>query len=132
MRFGTFSYNQSRPWIPEKQAFEELLEQILLTERLGFDDAWFAEHHPNEVNREHHHVSSSTRVDARTVTIFTPPPFGPYIQSVDQVALLPSRGVRWGSGLDPAPHLVGERARALEVLAAGGLVLHQSRSVTAS
>jgi transcription-repair coupling factor (superfamily II helicase) len=39
-----------------------------------------------------------------------------------RVALLPSRGVHWGSGLDPAPHLVGERARALDVLAAGGLV----------
>ena len=25
MRFGTFSYNQARPWIPERQAFEELL-----------------------------------------------------------------------------------------------------------
>ena len=40
----------------------------------------------------------------------------------ERVALLPSRGVRWGSGLEPPPHLVGERARALEVLAAGGLV----------
>jgi transcription-repair coupling factor (superfamily II helicase) len=40
----------------------------------------------------------------------------------DRVAMLPSRGVRWGSGLDPAPHLVGERARALDVLASGGLV----------
>ncbi|HZB86289.1 MAG TPA: transcription-repair coupling factor [Gaiellaceae bacterium] len=40
----------------------------------------------------------------------------------DGVALLPSRGVRWGSGLEPAPHLVGERARALDVLAAGGVV----------
>jgi transcription-repair coupling factor (superfamily II helicase) len=39
-----------------------------------------------------------------------------------RVALLPSRGVQWGSGLEPAPHLVGERARALDVLAAGGLV----------
>jgi transcription-repair coupling factor (superfamily II helicase) len=39
-----------------------------------------------------------------------------------RVALLPSRGVQWGSGLEPAPHLVGERARALGVLAAGGLV----------
>src|SRR6188472_2680183 len=38
------------------------------------------------------------------------------------VALLPSRGVSWGSGLEPPPHLVGERARALEVLAGGGLV----------
>ena len=36
--------------------------------------------------------------------------------------LLPSRGVRWESGLEPPPHLVGERARALDVLAAGGLV----------
>src|SRR5438034_3617193 len=40
----------------------------------------------------------------------------------ERVALLPSRGVQWGSGLDPAPHLVGERARSLDVLAAGGLV----------
>lgn len=48
MRFGTFSYNQARPWVPEKQAFEELLEQILLTERLGFGDAWFAEHHHSD------------------------------------------------------------------------------------
>ena len=40
----------------------------------------------------------------------------------ERVALLPSRGVQWGSGLEPAPHLVGERARALDVLAAGGLV----------
>src|SRR5207253_6617501 len=40
----------------------------------------------------------------------------------ERVALLPSRGVTWGSGLEPAPHLVGERARALDVLTAGGLV----------
>ncbi len=40
----------------------------------------------------------------------------------ERVALLPSRGVQWGSGLEPAPHLVGERARALDVLAAGGFV----------
>jgi transcription-repair coupling factor (superfamily II helicase) len=38
------------------------------------------------------------------------------------VALLPGRGVRWGSGLEPPPHLVGERARALDLLARGGLV----------
>ena len=48
MRFGTFSYNQARPWVPEPQAFEELLEQIELTERLGFDEAWFAEHHHSD------------------------------------------------------------------------------------
>jgi transcription-repair coupling factor (superfamily II helicase) len=40
----------------------------------------------------------------------------------DRVALLPSRGVGWESGLQPPPHLVGERARALDVAAAGGLV----------
>src|SRR5438874_6219303 len=40
----------------------------------------------------------------------------------EQVALLPSRGVRLGSGLEPPPHLVGERARALELLERGGLV----------
>jgi transcription-repair coupling factor (superfamily II helicase) len=41
----------------------------------------------------------------------------------ERVAFLPSRGVRWESGLTPPPHLVGERARALEVLASGGLVV---------
>src|SRR5437773_2995710 len=40
----------------------------------------------------------------------------------ERVALFPSRGVHWGSGLEPPPHLVGERARALDVLAQGGLV----------
>jgi transcription-repair coupling factor (superfamily II helicase) len=40
----------------------------------------------------------------------------------ESVGLFASRGVRWGSGLEPPPHLVGERARALDVLAAGGLV----------
>ncbi|MFN8221811.1 MAG: transcription-repair coupling factor [Gaiellales bacterium] len=40
----------------------------------------------------------------------------------ERVALLPSRGVGETSGLDPAPHLVGERVRALSVLEAGGLV----------
>ncbi|HEV2902401.1 MAG TPA: transcription-repair coupling factor [Gaiellaceae bacterium] len=47
----------------------------------------------------------------------------------DGVALLPSRGVRWGSGLEPAPHLVGERARALDVLAAGGLVAASAAAI---
>src|SRR5437763_6371134 len=41
----------------------------------------------------------------------------------ERVALLPSRGVRWDSGLRPPPHLVGERARALDVLERGGLVV---------
>src|SRR5947209_8752648 len=40
----------------------------------------------------------------------------------EAVAYMPSRGVAFGSGLEPPPHLVGERFRSLEVLAAGGLV----------
>jgi transcription-repair coupling factor (superfamily II helicase) len=40
----------------------------------------------------------------------------------ERVALFPSRGVRVESGLEPPPHLVGERARALDVLGASGLV----------
>ena len=47
----------------------------------------------------------------------------------ERVALLPSRGVRWGSGLEPPPHLVGERARALDVLARGGLVCASAAAV---
>src|SRR5215475_51777 len=47
----------------------------------------------------------------------------------ERVALFPSRGVHWGSGLEPPPHLVGERARALAVLAAGGLVCASAAAV---
>ncbi len=47
----------------------------------------------------------------------------------DDVALLPSRGVRWDSWLEPPPHLVGERARALDVLARGGLVCASATAV---
>jgi transcription-repair coupling factor (superfamily II helicase) len=46
-----------------------------------------------------------------------------------RVALLPSRGVRPGSGLEPPAHLVGERARALAVLAEGGLVCVSARAL---
>jgi transcription-repair coupling factor (superfamily II helicase) len=38
------------------------------------------------------------------------------------VGLFPSRGVQLGSGLEPPPHLVGERARGLDVLTAGGIL----------
>src|SRR5439155_1122805 len=47
----------------------------------------------------------------------------------DLVALLPSRGVGFGSGLDPPPHLVGERFRGLEVLARGGLVCASAAAI---
>jgi transcription-repair coupling factor (superfamily II helicase) len=50
---------------------------------------------------------------AESAAAFLPP---------DTAAFLPSRGAGWGSGLDPAPHLVGERHRALDALARGGLV----------
>ncbi len=46
-----------------------------------------------------------------------------------RVALLPSRGVHLGSGLEPPAHLVGERARALAVLADGGLVCVSARAL---
>src|SRR5438067_6354634 len=47
----------------------------------------------------------------------------------DRVAFMPSRGVHWASGLEPPPHLVGERARALDVLARGGLVCASAAAV---
>jgi transcription-repair coupling factor (superfamily II helicase) len=52
-----------------------------------------------------------------------------WLLGAERVALLPSRGVRWGSGLEPPPHLVGERARALDVLAAGGLVCASAAAI---
>ncbi|MEN3340630.1 MAG: hypothetical protein V7644_34 [Actinomycetota bacterium] len=47
----------------------------------------------------------------------------------ERVGYLPSRGVRWESGLEPPPHLVGERARALDVLARGGLVCAAAHAI---
>jgi transcription-repair coupling factor (superfamily II helicase) len=47
----------------------------------------------------------------------------------ENVALFPSRGVTYESGLTPPPHLVGERYRALDVLAAGGLVCASARAL---
>ncbi|MBA2643305.1 MAG: transcription-repair coupling factor [Actinobacteria bacterium] len=47
----------------------------------------------------------------------------------ERIALLPSRGVRWDSGLEPPAHLVGERFRALAVLEAGGLVCASARAL---
>jgi transcription-repair coupling factor (superfamily II helicase) len=47
----------------------------------------------------------------------------------DRVGYMPSRGVRWESGLEPPPHLVGERARALDVLARGGLVCVSAHAI---
>ena len=40
----------------------------------------------------------------------------------DDVGVFTSRGVRHGSGLKPPVHLVGERARALDVASRGGLI----------
>jgi transcription-repair coupling factor (superfamily II helicase) len=50
-----------------------------------------------------------------------------YVEA-ELVALLPSRGVHAGSGLEPPAHLVGERARALDVASRGGLVCVSARA----
>ncbi len=63
---------------------------------------------------------ADARDAAESVAWFTGP---------EQVALLPSRGVAHGSGLEPPPHLVGERFRALDVLAHGGLVCASARAL---
>jgi len=44
MNFGLFYYCQGRG-APHDQIYAETLEQIVLAERLGFDECWFAEHH---------------------------------------------------------------------------------------
>ena len=47
----------------------------------------------------------------------------------ERIGLFPSRGVSRESGLEPPAHLVGERARALDVLAAGGFVFASARAL---
>jgi alkanesulfonate monooxygenase SsuD/methylene tetrahydromethanopterin reductase-like flavin-dependent oxidoreductase (luciferase family) len=44
MNFGLFYYCQGRG-VPHDQAYAEMLDQIVLAERLGFTECWFAEHH---------------------------------------------------------------------------------------
>jgi transcription-repair coupling factor (superfamily II helicase) len=46
-----------------------------------------------------------------------------------RVGLFPSRGVGYDSGLEPPAHLVGERARALGILAGGGTVVASARAL---
>jgi len=48
MRFGVFYEQQlPRPWADgdEERLFAESLEQVVLADRLGFDNAWVVEHH---------------------------------------------------------------------------------------
>ncbi|HEX3805252.1 MAG TPA: hypothetical protein VHV52_00580, partial [Gaiellaceae bacterium] len=47
----------------------------------------------------------------------------------ERVGLFPSRGVGYESGLEPPPHLIGERARALAVLDQGGLVCASATAI---
>ena len=47
----------------------------------------------------------------------------------EDVALQPRLGFHAGSGLEPPAHLVGERARALQVVARGGLVCVSARAL---
>lgn len=48
MNFGTFLYNQARAGVAEQRLFEEVVEQVALSEQLGFEEAWFAEHHHSD------------------------------------------------------------------------------------
>ena len=48
MRFGIFYEMQlPRPWGPddERRLFHEALDQVVLADRLGYDNAWEVEHH---------------------------------------------------------------------------------------
>ena len=46
MRFGLFCMMPWRDAVkPQKQVFADVLDQVRLAESLGFETAWFAEHH---------------------------------------------------------------------------------------
>jgi alkanesulfonate monooxygenase SsuD/methylene tetrahydromethanopterin reductase-like flavin-dependent oxidoreductase (luciferase family) len=58
MKFGIFYEAQlPRPWTPESehQLFQDMLSQIELADRLGYDYAWSVEHHFLE---EYSHMSA--------------------------------------------------------------------------
>ncbi len=45
MKFGTFHLMEQPNWKGEVQVYREALEQIELTDALGFDAVWLTEHH---------------------------------------------------------------------------------------
>jgi alkanesulfonate monooxygenase SsuD/methylene tetrahydromethanopterin reductase-like flavin-dependent oxidoreductase (luciferase family) len=48
MKTGVFIYNQARRDAQEHQLFKEALLQVSLAEDLGYQEAWFAEHHHSD------------------------------------------------------------------------------------
>ncbi|MGE3269516.1 MAG: LLM class flavin-dependent oxidoreductase [Chloroflexota bacterium] len=45
MQFGTYYFLQATPGRPSDQIISEEVEQMVLSERLGFDSVWLTEHH---------------------------------------------------------------------------------------
>ncbi len=45
MKFGSFVLLQCPEWKTEKDAYDEVVEQAVLSEEMGFDSIWLAEHH---------------------------------------------------------------------------------------
>src|SRR5690242_2145308 len=117
--------------VEERPVLFALVRQLLLSDKLQeFADSLPTRARVSEpalplvVSALHEHLGRALTIlvpedaDARDLAEAAAWYLGP-----ERVALLPSRGVRWDSGLRPPPHLVGERARALHLLGQGALVV---------
>ncbi|MFC8005118.1 LLM class flavin-dependent oxidoreductase [Streptomyces olivaceus] len=117
MRFGLlFGMQLPRPWGPdaESRLFHEVLDQIELADRLGFDNVWCPEHHFLE---EYSHLSASEvflgAVSQRTRTIrighavmLMPPAFNPTARVAERIAtldILSGGRVEFGTGESTTP-----------------------------
>jgi alkanesulfonate monooxygenase SsuD/methylene tetrahydromethanopterin reductase-like flavin-dependent oxidoreductase (luciferase family) len=80
MQFGLFSLMTQRdPAKPAREIFAEMIDQVRLAEAIGFDTAWFAEHHfsnyclcPSPIVMATHLAALTTRIRLGTAVIVAP------------------------------------------------------------
>ena len=77
MDFGLFYYCQGRG-VPHDQAYNEMLDQIVLAETLGFGECWFAEHHFTDYSL----LPSPNLLIASAVQRTRPMRFGNYVNAM--------------------------------------------------
>lgn len=116
MKFGVFfEHSVLKPWDPrsEQRVFQQAVEQVVLADELGFDQAWAVEHHFLE---EYAHLSA-------------PEVFLSYCAAK-------TTNIRLGHGialmLPPVNHpaRIAERAATLDILSGGRLEFGTGRSAT--
>ena len=69
MKFGSFVLLQCPEWKTHKEAYDEVIEQAIMSEELGFDSVWIAEHHFSRYSLASDPMILATQIAARTKRI---------------------------------------------------------------